>query len=320
MEGGRAVGGGGGGDLRPAVAVDVHGVKAVEGGNLPGDPGGLGEDDVGQLPVPQGQDVGDRAGLFRHPGDKEGRRAALQGPGGQAALLAQLRHGDGDAGRGLGRQGPLPPVVAVGHAVPLLVGVEDHQLPEAVAVQVDAGVADIADAAQQLLGPGGVQGVNREGLELGVDPPAHDDLRPPVPVQVRVDHAIDGRAAALDDGGLLIAVLLGGEDIDFQGLFVLRLAEEGDGLLLPVSVQVRQLHGLDVGAGRGGGVLRAVLQNGVEPGVQLRVLGGQLRQGVKLLGVELEVEPAAAAQGQRQQQRRRQGPYFFCHSAASLAA
>ena len=197
---------------------------------------------------------------------------------------------------------------------------KDHQLLEAVAVQVQAGVADIADAAQQLLGSGGIQRVDREGLQLGVDPPAHDKLRPAVAVQVRVHHAVDGGAAALDYGGLLIVVSLSGKNIDFQGLFILRLAEEGHRLLLSVPVQVRQLHGLNVRAGGGGGVLRAAFQNGVELGVQLRVFGGQLRQGIQLLRVKLNVETAAAAEGRGQQQRRRQGPYFFCHSAASLAA
>ena len=88
---------------------------------------------------------------------------------------------------------------------------------------------------------------------------------------------------------------------------------------MSVAVQVRQLDGLDVGAGGGGGIFRAVLQNGVEPGVELCVLGGQLRQGIELLGVELHVEAAAAAEDQGQQQCCRQGPDFFGHSAASLA-
>ena len=217
-------------------------------------------------------------------------------------------------------QGPaLLPVVIVRHAAPFLADVEDHQLLQTVPVQVHAGVADIADAAQQLLGPGGVQGIDGEGLELGVDPPAHNQFRPAVPVQVAVHHAVHRRAAALDDGGLLIAVPLGGEDVDFQGLLVLRLAEEGHSLLLPVPVQVRQLDGLDVGPGGGGGVFRAIFQDGVKLGVQLRVLGGQLREGVQLLGIKLNVEPAAAAERRRQQQRRRQGPYSPAHHAASPA-
>ena len=212
----------------------------------------------------------------------------------------------------------LLPVVVIRHAAAFFVGVEDHQLLKPVPVQIDVGVPDVADAAQKLLGADGVQGVNRKGLKLGVDPPAHNELRPAVPVQVGVHHAVHRGAAALVDGGLLIAVPLGGENIDFQGPLVLRLAEKGHGLLLAVSVQVRQLDGLDVGAGGGRGVFRAVFQDLVELGVQLRVFGGQLRQGVKLLRVELNGQAAAAAEGGGQQQRRRQSSDSLSHCAASL--
>ena len=308
-----------------AVVVNIRGIEPAEGVDRSRNAGGAGKGRVGKLPLRRNQNVGHRRrrGLGGHrrgdAGDEHRRQPVPQRSGNHPALV-QLRHGDGEPGGGhILQVSAVLPVVVIRRALALFVGVKDHQLLEPVAVQVYAGVADIADAAQQLLKPPGGQGVNRQGLKLRADPPAHNQLRPPVAVQVAVDHAVDRRAAALDDGGLLIAVLLGGEDIDFQGLFILRLAEEGQGLLLPVAVQVRQLHGLDVGPGRGGGVLRAVLQNRVEPGVQLRVFGGQLREGVKLLGVELDMKAAAAAEDQGQRQRRRQGPDFLHHYAASLA-
>ena len=157
--------GDGGWDLRPSVAVDVRGIEAGEGGDLPGDAGGLGEDDVRQLPVPHGQDIRDRAGLLRHPGDKEGRLAVPQRPGTQPPLLVQLRHGDGNArGRLRGKAIPLP-VIVIGHALALLVGTEDHQLLKTVAVQVRVGVADIADAAQKLPRAAMAQRVDRQRLK-----------------------------------------------------------------------------------------------------------------------------------------------------------
>ena len=71
-------------------------------------------------------------------------------------------------------------------------------------------------------------------------------------------------AGALNDGSLLISLLSGGKDIDLQGLLIRRVAEEGQRLLLAVSVQILQLHGLDVAAGDGGRVLRPALQQLVE--------------------------------------------------------
>ena len=71
-------------------------------------------------------------------------------------------------------------------------------------------------------------------------------------------------AGALNDGSLLISLLSGGKDIDLQGLLIRRVAEEGQRLLLAVSVQILQLYGLDVAAGDGGRVLRPALQQLVE--------------------------------------------------------
>ena len=71
-------------------------------------------------------------------------------------------------------------------------------------------------------------------------------------------------AGALNDGSLLISLLSGGKNIDLQGLLIRGVAEEGQRLLLAVSVQILQLHGLDVAAGDGGRVLRPALQQLVE--------------------------------------------------------
>ena len=89
-------------------------------------------------------------------------------------------------------------------------------------------------------------------------------LLPAVLVQILVGNAVNAGAGALNDGSLLISLLSGGKDIDLQGLLIRRVAEEGQRLLLAVSVQILQLHGLDVAAGDGGRVLRPALQQLVE--------------------------------------------------------
>ena len=150
-----------------------------------------------------------------------------------------------------------------------------------------------------------MQGVDGQRQQVRVDPPAHRQLRAAVPVHIAVSHAVNGGAAALNNGGEIIGVLLGIEDIDLQRLLVPGVSEEGNGLLPAVPVQVRQLHRLEVGAGDGSRVLRAAAQDGVDAVVQLRVLGRQLGQAVQVLGIEGKPRAAAGGAGQQQRQRPR---------------
>ena len=81
-----------------------------------------------------------------------------------------------------------------------------------------------------------MNGKDGEHLHLRSHLPAHQDLLAAVAVQIPVVHAVDGGAAALDDGALGVALLRPLIDIDLQRPLVAAPAEKGQGLLLPVAV------------------------------------------------------------------------------------
>ena len=220
----------------------------------------------------------------------------------------------------------MAPAVIFRKAAALLVGPEDHHLLEAVLVQVGDGVFHIAHAfehffrTQQLFAASGAQGIDGQSLQLRIHLPAHHQFRPPVRVEVGIIDGGDGAAAALDDGGGAVLFVYFFENIDLQGLFILVAAQEGDGLFPSVAVQVHHLYALDPGAGGGGGVFRALRQKSGYLGVEGRILGGQLRQGVKLLGVEIQFQLCipAARKAQGHEQSRHGGEASSFHSRASF--
>ena len=153
-----------------------------------------------------------------------------------------------------------------------------------------------------------VAGVDFQHLQLRGGLPAHGDFHTPVAVHVDVVDTVNRGAGTLYPEGLAVGIVLGAEDVDFQGLFVGGVAEERDRFLSAVAVEVDELYGLDIRAGRGRGVLRAAAQNFGEQTVQLGVLGGEFRERVQLLRVEREAGAVGTA-GQRkeyQQQCRRE--------------
>ena len=126
-----------------------------------------------------------------------------------------------------------------------------------------------------------------------------------VAVQVPVVHAVNRGAAALDDGALGVAALRPLVDIDLQRPLVAAPAQEGQSLLLTVAVQVHQLQRLQVGARRGGGVLRPGLDELADGVVQLGVLRRELGQGVEVLRRRRQIQ-RAAGEGPHETQRRQQ--------------
>lgn len=142
-----------------------------------------------------------------------------------------------------------------------LIRPKHRQLPLTVSVQIRHGVFYIIRPGQ-LPNPVLFQCIDRKGLQLHADPPAHDDLHFPVAVHITVGHAVNGEAAALDHRHLPVAVSVSGKNINFQGLFSIALPEKGQRLLPAVPIQIHHLHRLDIAAGDRGGILRAALLNG----------------------------------------------------------
>lgn len=182
---------------------------------------------------------------------------------------------------------------------------EDHQLLPLVLIEVLGGIFDVVGAEQKLRA-GGTQGVDLQHLQIHRRLPAHRQLQPAVAVQILVVDAVDRGAAALDQPGLPVAVAVGGENVDFQRLFRRGIPEERHGFRPAVAVQIHQLDRLDIRAGGGRGIFRAVFQNGAEQLVQLRVLCRQRGEAVQLLGVKGQLRHAAAGKGQHRQQHGRQ--------------
>ena len=302
------------GKLRHTVAVDVHGIERLEGGDLSGNARGVREGDVGQIPVAGGQHIRHRPKAFLHAGDKQRRLPVVQGPRGDPPLLVQLRHGDGDGRRALQLQVPVLPGVIVRHGVAALGAAQHHQLLDLVLVQIGDRIANIV-AAHEFRRLPVFEGIHHQRLQVGGHAPAHDQLRVPIAVQIIVADAVNGSAAALDHVGELISLVLGGKNADFQGLFIGVIAEKCHRLLLPVPVQVLQLHRLDVAAGDRCGILRSVGQNGIDAVVQLRVFRGELGQAVQLLGGDGKSAPT----GHQRRQQQQPCHQYFPHRTALLS-
>ena len=253
------------------------------GHNLLGDAGDIGDQQVAQLPLPDGQNIGHGPGAVLHAGDEQGRNSVGQRTLLDAALLpAQLRHGAGNPNIGLHAQHAVLPAVVIGQAVALLVGAQHNHLQQVVLIQIRKGIFDVV-GAHQLLRLSALERVYRQSLGVGTDPPAHNQLLLSVVVQVAVLDAVNGSAAALDHGSLGIGVLHRRVNTDFQGLLVRGIAEEGHRLLLPVAVQILHLHRLNVGAGNRGGILGPLVDHLIDAVVQLRVLHRQGGQTVQIL-------------------------------------
>ena len=102
-----------------------------------------------------------------------------------------------------------------------------------------------------------VQGVDPQLVHAAADLPAHHHFLQAFAVHAHVVHRVDGGAVPLQGGGgPVAAVLLQGEEINFQGPLRPRHPEKGDGgFPLAVPVQVLELDGGDMLAGIDLGVL-----------------------------------------------------------------
>ena len=241
--------------------------------------------DIAQFSIPQRQHIGHCPGELRHAGHENRRHIVPQAALGHPPLLAQLRHGNREPGRGLLHQAAVRlPAVIIGNAA-LLVRLQNDQFPPLVPVHILNGIADIV-CPQQHLRAVVSQGIDLQHLQFRGSLPAHGDLLLPIAVQVLVIDAVNGGAAALDQVDLLIGIAPGSENIDLHGFFITGVPEKRQCFLPAVSVQVHQLDGLDVGAGSGRGILRAAIQDLIDPTVQFRVFGWQGRQTVEVLRAE----------------------------------
>ena len=138
----------------------------------------------------------------------------------------------------------LLPAAKLRHRLVVAVGSQQQKAGDAVAVELLKGQAGVVALHQ--LHRAGPHIVDGDGLDVGADLPPHDQLLPAVAGEILIVDGVNGGAAALDDGGQLIAVLTGVEHVNFQGLFTVAEAEKGQRLVLPVAVDVHHLEGLDV--------------------------------------------------------------------------
>ena len=115
-----------------------------------------------------------------------------------------------------------------------------------------------------------------------------------------------GRAAALDDGDVLIRAVDQVEDVGPERLVTTGLQKD-DGLVLSIAVEIGELDGLLVRAGHRRGIRRALGHQAVNGILQIIILIGMFRQRIKLVHCLHE----APAQHQREQQRQdADDPYF----------
>ena len=233
-------------------------------------------------------------------GDEHRRFSALKSA--QLHLL-ERGHRGGQPGGGLKLKAAVGavPVIIARKTQPRLriVAAQDHQLQIVVPIQIRHFVAGIGSAHQ----PGRLQifhAVDADGLHLCADLPADQDFPHAVSVQIVIADAVDGGAAAIDDGSLLVPVVHGLENIDFQGPLLAVDPEEAQRLVHAVSVQINHLHRRQVSSRQGGRVFRA-------QGQRLRQAGAQGFIFIRQLGKGVEVVHRCGhhAPGQQQRQNRR---------------
>ena len=288
------------GHLCQAVTVDIHGIQGAEHSHLRGNTGSGGEHDVGQLPVPHGQDIRHGLGRFHHAGNKQCRFPAAQGSLRQTPLLAQLGHGHGHPCHGAGHQSPILPHIIFRAPFSIRKGPQHHQILHLVFVQIHNSILDII-RPQEFRGPVRPQRIHGQRLQLRAHTPADNQLRSAVPVQIIIADAVNRSTAALNRSRQLIGIPCSGKDADLQGFFIRRVTEKSQSLFPAVSVQIPQLHRLDIGSGYRCGILRAAFQDLVDLIVQLRILRRKLGKTVQLLGIKCHLDIRTAACGQPSQ-------------------
>ena len=200
----------------------------------------------------------------------------------------------------------LLPAAKLRHRLVVAVGSQQQKAGDAVAVELLKGQTGVVALHQ--LHRAGPHIVDGDGLDVGADLPSYDQLLPTVAGEILIVNGVDGGAAALDDGGQLIAVLTGVEHVNFQGLFTVAEAEKGQRLVPSVAVDVHHLEGLDVPPGGGSHVFVALRQQLIQLAGEGGVFRGQAGQGEQLL--HGTVHPASGQQQAGQQQQPQQGRAF----------
>ena len=145
---------------------------------------------------------------------------------------------------------------------------------------------------------------------------ANEDLHTALVVELDIFRAGKGRAAALDDGDVLIRAVDQVEDVGPERLIAAGLQKD-DGLVLSIAVEIGELDGLLVRAGHRRGIRRALGHQAVNGILQIIILIGMFRQRIKLV----HCLHKAPAQHQREQQRQdADDQYFSFHTASLLSA